>query len=236
LLSEAVSDAEITVLSTHLAKYQPTVPAIFAGGKRITDVSIQALAKHVLVGNTVNLQRIYLQSTRMSDFGAGAMAQALLSNATLTVLSLTNCNITHHGAEKLANGLRRNSTLTRLDLKHNSIGNRGLRAIVTAIHDPPHPSLVSLNVGSNEISDYGLSTLTSFARLEELHLANNNITDHGALDLAKACLENHGLRWLSLQGNQLSPKGIQALTLFLLPSVGVLESDSQRRVTLHNST
>jgi Ran GTPase-activating protein (RanGAP) involved in mRNA processing and transport len=231
LLSETVGDAEIAVLSTHLAKYQPTVPAIYAGGKGITDESVQALAKDVLVSNTVNLQRIYLQNTRMSDFGAGALAQALLSNSTLTVLSLTNCNITHEGAEKLANGLRRNSTLTRLDLKRNLIGDRGLRAIVTAIHDPPHPSLVSLNVGSNGISDYGLSTLTSFALLEELHLANNNITDRGALECAKACLENHRLRWLSLQGNQLSPKGIQALTLFL-PSAGVLESDSQRSVTI----
>jgi Ran GTPase-activating protein (RanGAP) involved in mRNA processing and transport len=230
LLSETVGDAEIEVLSTHLAKYQPIVPAIYAGGNRITDESIQALTNDVLAGNTVNLQRIYLQNTRMSDFGAGMLAQALLSNSTLTVLSLTNCNITYEGAEKLANGLRRNSTLTRLDLKRNSIGDRGLRAIITAIHDPPHRSLVSLNVGSNGISDYGLSTLTSFAVLEELHLTNNNITDRGALECAKACLENHGLRWLSLQGNQLSPKGIQALSLFL-PFAGVLESDSQRSVT-----
>jgi Ran GTPase-activating protein (RanGAP) involved in mRNA processing and transport len=228
LLSETLGETEIAVLSAHLAKYQPTVPAMFAGGKRITGRSIQEFAKHVLVGNAVNLQRIYLQNTRMSDCGAIALAQALLSNSTLTVLSLADCDITHEGAEKLADGLRRNSTMTRLDLKHNSIGDRGLRAIITAIHDPPHPSLVSLNVGHNQISDYGLSTLTSFARLEELHLGNNNITDYGALDLAKACLEKHGLRWLGLEGNQLSPKGIQALTLFL-PYSGILESDNQKR-------
>jgi len=227
LLPHSLGDVEITVLSSHLAKYKPTVPAIFAGGRGITGQAIQQLAKLVLTDNAVKLHRLYLQTTNISDFGAGVLSQSLLFNSTLTVLSLANCNITHNGAEKLANGLRRNSTLKRLDLKQNSIHDPGILSIMTAIQNPSHPSLVSLNVGSNEISDYGLSTVTSFACLEELHLGNNNITDYGALDLAKVCLEEHSLRWLTLSGNRLSPKGIQALAIFL--SSALLDSDDQQQ-------
>jgi len=69
--------------------------------------------------------------------------------------------------------------------------------------------------------------MAPITRLEELHLADNNITDAGALDLAKACMDSTSIHWLTVTGNRMTWKGIQTLSLFL-PNEFVLESDQQK--------
>jgi len=96
-------------------------------------------------------------------------------------------------------------------------------------------ALKSLNVSSCGITDHGLSLSWAPLDLEELHLGNNDITDLGALELAKSlCISSsgqqtngRGLRWLGLSGNRLTWKGIQTLKLFL-PASSVLEADNQQ--------
>ena len=112
--------------------------------------------------------------------------------------------------------------------------------------------LQSLNVSDNGITDAGLFLLRTLsllslasAQLEELHLANNDISDLGALELCQLlCCHSktrssssgqtltskralHCLTWLDVSCNRISPAGSKALRLFL-PARAILEADQQR--------
>jgi Ran GTPase-activating protein (RanGAP) involved in mRNA processing and transport len=231
LLSCKLSDEEIMALAKHLAQYRPRVSTAYLGGHGVTARSMKVLAKDVLANNHVNLQRLHLQHTRVGDEGAGALAEALLSNSNLRTLTLFDCSISPEGAKLLAHTLAQNKSLTQLNLHKNAIGNRGAQELFTALVDPPHPSLVVLNLEQNEISDGALLQFQSFGRLQQLNIASNNFTDRAALDLAKACFNSLAngtlqLSWLTVSNNSISKKGLKALALFL-PDGLVLENDGQ---------
>ena len=259
---------------------------------RLTSRGVISLCQDVLATNSkaaARIERLYLEGAPLvSDRGAAAIAQALLTNSSLRVLSLTACGITEDGAKRLANGLRRNKTLVRLNLTGNQIGDVGVLQLLRAILEhkssfdnddededddfdevyqssnsnttstnmnkgnyipQPHPSLRALNVSRNGLTDQGLALCPAMVGLEELNLSHNEITDLGALDLAKACCRCGGggggassgcstpqqsnLRWLLLSHNRLTSKGIQALELFL-PIPHVLDADHQYDVTTIN--
>jgi len=241
---------------------------------RLTSRGIISLCQDVLATKSkaaARIERLYLEGAPLgSDRGAATIAQALLTNSSLRVLSLTACGITEDGAKRLANGLRRNKTLVRLNLAGNYIGDAGVQQLLRAILEHkssfdnddeddaddfdevyqssnsnttstnlskgdyiarPHPSLRALNVSRNGLTDQGLALCPAMVGLEELNLSHNEITDLGALDLAKACCcgatqQQNILRWLLLSHNRLTSKGIQALQLFL-PTPHVLDVDHQ---------
>jgi NLR family CARD domain-containing protein 3 len=222
------SDEELIAISRHLSKYKPKVTTAMFGGTQVTFRGITILAQEVLSTNSAHLQRLYIRNAPITDIGAAALAQALASNTTLRCLSLAKCHITEDGAKMISNSLRRNSTLTRLSLEVNQIGDKGFREICEAILDPPHPSLISLNVSQNGITDHGLACLLSITKLDELHLGGNNlVTDFGALSLAMAVYGNQTLRWLNVCKTGLSCKGIKVLQMFLHTPY-VLDHDSRQ--------
>ena len=188
LSSKDMGDDEVVALSAHLASCKPRVTTLWIDGKRLTGRGIASLSRDVLATNEVKLERLYLQDTLLGDNGAAALAQALLTNATLRVVSLIECEITADGARKLANAIRRNRTLVRVNLRGNRIGDVGVREVLGAVLvEPPHPTLKAINVSENGITDEGLHlTSCPFDFVEELHLAHNEITDVGALELAKS--------------------------------------------------
>lgn len=225
-------DEEIIVLSNQLSRHRKTkVTAAFLHGDRVTDRGICALADNVL-GNSkaAQIQRLYLVGcTSLTDKGVLALSAALSKkHCPLTCLTLNDCNIGLQGAELLSDAMERNTKMERLSLESNSLGDVGAKSVLSAALNPPHPSLVSLNLANNHISDEALLLLGPLTKLEELHLDCNDISDSGALDLAKSVMGSQSLRWLNLRQNLLSRKGIQALNLFL-PNTYVLESTDQRR-------
>jgi Ran GTPase-activating protein (RanGAP) involved in mRNA processing and transport len=224
----AVGDEELIAVGAHVAKFQPQVSVCIINGSLLSNWGISTFAKEVLATNQGQIDRLYLDGcASLGHEGVGDLAQAVFSNVSLRLLSLTGCGISPEGAKKLANALSRNHTLIRITLSNNRIGDKGFRDIVDAILDPPHPSIKSLNVSNNHITDQGLVLLPTFNVLEELVANKNSITDKGALDIAKACIGSKPtLRWLGLSHNMISKRGIQALKLFL-PSTTILDADEQ---------
>lgn len=223
LSSKYIGDDEVIAISHHVAKYHPHVLTLVLSGDRLTSRGVIGLTKEVLSPNAVKVDRLYVSDSAAGDSGAGALAQALLTNTSLTVLSLMRCEITADGARMLANALRRNRTVARLNLRGNRIGDNGARELWSGILERPDCSIRALNLSKNGISDRGL-LFSTFATLEELHLGENEITDFGALDIAKACIGADRLHWLNVSCNRISPKGIQALRLFV-PSSTMFEHD-----------
>jgi Ran GTPase-activating protein (RanGAP) involved in mRNA processing and transport len=70
---------------------------------------------------------------RVSDPGAAAVANALLSHTSLARLDLSYNNIHNDGASALANAIKANKYLNYLNLSHNPISADGLKALIEAI-------------------------------------------------------------------------------------------------------
>ena len=113
----------------------------------------------------------------------------------------------------LAAALQQNKSLTRLSLESNVIGDAGANAILVAAL--LHERLASLNLGKNRLTDASVVNLPPIVRLQDLYLNDNDLSDMGALDLAKAVMHSESLRWLELRSNRLTTRGIAALNLFL---------------------
>lgn len=211
-------DNELIYLASHLAKHQPTVTTAFFSSSRVSDRGVVALARNVLCNkNAASVQRLYCKGfVQVSVTGIRAIADSISQNGCLLVcLTLASCNIQNKGASILADALEKNTTITRLDLEGNRISDVGAKAIFAAVLDPPHPRLLSLNLAYNQLSDDALVLLGRLIRIEDLQLEGNEISDRGALDLAKAGMGSTSLRWLNLASNRLSFKGIQMLNLYL---------------------
>lgn len=242
LQSRDYGDEELVVLSRHLAKHRPKVTTAFFYNSSITDRGVMALARDVLSNReAAQIQRLYCHGlVKLSDRGVAAIAQSLVAvvaatNQTtmdhrcpLLCLTLSGCNITPQGAKLLADAFERNSSLTRVNLERNRISDAGAKAIFAAVLNPPHPSLVALNMAHNRLSDNALLLMGPLVRIQDLQLEGNEISDAGALDIAKAVMGSTSIQWINLSGNHLSLKGIQALRLFLR-NESMLECTDQRK-------
>ncbi|KAL7555366.1 hypothetical protein ACA910_020236 [Epithemia clementina (nom. ined.)] len=233
-LNLKVGDEEMICICQHLDRYRPILPLVtfqgFDGSGAVTSRGVEALAK--TVRQNINLNRLRLQNTLMGDIGAAAIAQALVYNHNLTVLSLTSCALTDQGARFLANTLkRRGCTIQRLDLKMNRIGDRGAKELFEAISQAEQSTTYSLNLSYNRLTDVCFGALSTFEPLKEVHLGYNMITDRGALDMAKVCMNSRNLGRLHVPGNFMTKKGVQALNLFIPEDIGIYESGNQRPLT-----
>lgn len=232
LQSKDYGDEEIVVLAKQLSKYgRATITTATFDSPKITDRGLCTLANEVLSNcRAAQVQRLYLYGcTKFSEKAVRAVASALKKkHCPLICLCLNNCNIGDKGAEILSDAIQENKKLTRFSVESNAISDAGARSILSVALDPPHPSLVSLNLAKNQLTDEALSSLKPLIGLEELHLDGNYLTDISALDLAKSVMGSDSIVGLNLRRNRLSARGIQALELFL-PDSFVLDGSDQRQ-------
>jgi Ran GTPase-activating protein (RanGAP) involved in mRNA processing and transport len=210
-----ITDLEVSFLVHTLGKYNPErLQSIWLAGQHISDESIVQLCRIYLAENP-SLQRFYLKNVNLESAGINAISQALCTNSNLRVLSISNCGLTAlAGAGVLAIALKHNSTIQRINLQGNDIGDEGFRMLWDAIRRP-HPSIISLNVSNNQLTDASVSSMYSTEDLQELYLNGNQITDKGALDLAKAIMDRTMLKILSIGNNTLmTHRGKTTLRLF----------------------
>ena len=215
-------DDEIRLLAQALHTHRPPVSSIqIPSSSRVTDDGIAMLARLCL--QEIRVVRFYLYGcSHLSSAGIRHIGKALkATRCPLECLTLSSCSIDGDLGVSLAEDLQHNTSLKKLSLSDNRLGDKGAKAILTAaLH---HPTLEYLNVSRNHMSDAALVGLSPIERLQRLLLHDNDITDAGALDLAKAAMHSQSIGWLKLTGNAgITRKGVQALQLFL-PNEFVLE-------------
>jgi hypothetical protein len=123
-----------------------------------------------------NLQELYFGYQNVwqaPKFDIGQLAEALTTNSTLTVLSLSRNKLNDDDAILLAVALGNNSTLEYLDLKENKIGDVGACAIAS----------MAAKIGSG---------------LKSLSLVNNPFGELGVSDFLKAVLKKTNLMQIQL--------------------------------------
>ena len=137
------------------------------------------------MSNKYKLSKINLNNNPLKDAGLRSIAQGLIDNDTLRVITLQNVGISQNCIPDLANCLQNKKFLTKLLLDGNIIGVDGARALAKGIKD-------------NE-------TLTN------LHLSDCLIMEDGAKELAKSLENKRNLLVLDLTNNKIMSDGCIAI-------------------------
>lgn len=98
---------------------------------------------------------IDLDNNPLGDSEVSKLAYALMTNSTVHILSLRNCNITNKAVQTLADCLQRNTVITALYLDANRISREGCATLSTALIKNETLSVLTLN-RNHDLGDKGV--------------------------------------------------------------------------------
>nr|XP_047915391.1 leucine-rich repeat-containing protein 34 isoform X7 [Anser cygnoides] len=186
----------------------------------LTDVGAKHMATFLQENST--LWYLNLMFNDIGTSGAELIAKALHRNETLVYLRMTGNKIGNQGGMYFASMLQINSTLEKLDLGDCDLGTQCLIAIATALTQNKSVKAINLNrpllySQEEETTVHVASMLKNNSSLVELHLCKHEIKSFGVERLCEALYENCSLRyldlsWLSVVSNNISGKGLVALS------------------------
>ena len=156
----------------------------------------------------LQLATLVLNNNGFGEMGVKKLAEALVSNTSLSFLDLDGCGVGDQGAVTLAKVLQQNRNLTHLRLSGDA---------TNTLSDDEYESYADGRtlVRAKDITDEGLQALADAivagAQLQELRLRCNRIGPSGARILAAALLETETLRILDLETNLFGDEGAQVI-------------------------
>ena len=202
-------------------KNTPNLAELHISGP-IGDDDVGLLSREVLCGLR-SLERVTLELNECSDDGCVHIAGLIEHRKSIKHLSLLLNNVGERGAQVLAEGLSRSSLLsltmyaTQLDLHDRSIGDTGAGHIAATIKH--HPTLTSLCLAQNQLSNMGLSCIIEnlpSSKIEELDLRTNLIDCDGAKLISSFLSQNSTLKRLILNENhRIRSDGVKEIALSL---------------------
>ena len=264
---KGVGDANMLPV-IHVLENLPTVETIDFSDNRLTDESLMPLALKLtklqnltslnLSDNKIDdssqvimdylrnkdckLKSLYLDAADVDDNECCNLAQAILENESIEILSLRNnligkdelLNVVNPdletGGEALGEMLCHNQTITELDVSWNFI--RLDSACQLADSLLLNNTLVTLKLAYNAFGDlptqYLGKALKENRTMKYIDMSYNSITPRSATVLANALIHNDVLETLILDGNTLGEVGAQAV-------VGAVQRSSNERRNLNVS-
>ncbi|KAL7403948.1 hypothetical protein ABVT39_007641 [Epinephelus coioides] len=167
------------------------------------------------------LQRLSLNSCRLSAECCRSLTSALSSSSDLKELDLSYNYLMDQGAELLSDWLRKpQCRLKTLRLAHCQFTERGCAALGSSLKSNP-AHLRVLDLTGNDLRDSDVTNLCEFLAeprcgLETLRLAGCKFTERGCAALGSSLKSNPAhLRVLDLTGNVLIDGGVTKLCEFL---------------------
>lgn len=189
------------------------------------------------IGNLVALRRIQkldLHGNLLYDKGVSEIVDTILASKRRIVLQMLNLGsnwVGPVGGQKVAELIARLPRLRTLDLSCNPIGEgfrlmragqameeldlstckmdvHGIESLLSA-----GAALSVIRIGGNYVRDLGAQAVAQFIlrlggrKLYELRMEDNEITETGALALAKACVKAYALQHIDMAGNLIGPHG-----------------------------
>ncbi|XP_040109708.1 NACHT, LRR and PYD domains-containing protein 8 [Oryx dammah] len=161
------------------------------------------------------LERLSLESCDLTPLSCGSLAFSLVSNQSLTHLSLAENALQDDGVKQLWNILRHfPSPLQRLVLRNCALTSECCQDIASALDK--NKNLRSLDLGCNSLRDNGVvllcqPLLNPDSGLQVLELEECQFTSACCPALTSVLLHNRTLRHLDLSGNGVGLRGAKLL-------------------------
>jgi len=174
---------------------------------------IQVEMENADKSETVN--EIFIRGWKVESQIMDVFQQCLPTLVNLTSLNLWSCGLNSESIEALANFLPSCANLKNLNLDGNVVKEESFDKLILT----ENTLLQSLSLRNCCITDKGASLLGKAIgetkrqnnKLLTLNLSSNDITDIGAIEIAKGLRTNRNLLVLNLSGNQIEDAGAEAL-------------------------
>ena len=231
-----------------------TLKKLGLGNNKIPQEACDELA--LAIKSNKHLKKLWLNDNNLHS-SANVILNSLTIITTLTVLSLSNNQITQEADEALASVIMHNTGLEELHLDGNSLGvgtlkvAKALQHITTlkklglgnnkipqeacdelalAIKSNKHLEILGLNDNSLLSSaNIILNSLTAITTLTFLNLGNNQITQEADEALGSVIMHNTGLEELHLDGNSLGVGTLKvAKALQHITTLRILDLDNNK--------
>eukprot|EP00047_Mylnosiga_fluctuans_P012725 m.27554 g.27554 ORF g.27554 m.27554 type:complete len:525 (-) comp4434_c1_seq1:60-1634(-) len=189
----------------------PTITRLRIQGIPFTSVGIEHVARGFL-SLYGRITEFSLRDCGLDDNAAAIIAECLPHAYDLTVVNLSENNITSRGLVPILDALAC-TRIAKLNMSGNPLRETGVAALATFLGKCA--SLQALAIDLVDMGNAGIERLAIAIRhnktLRELHIAENNIDQRGIMSLARAMEENRGLRVLDLHANSIESEGCSTL-------------------------
>lgn len=155
-----------------------------------------------------NLMSLRLSNVRLKDDGAVCLATAM-QESELKEVDVNGNGIGPRGCVAISNALT-DCGVGKLDISRNQIGSEGMKCLSRVLTRHP-TTLVSLNVGYNEIGDEGGMSLVNViekVRLESLFLCQNKMSRNTIAAICGAVVKANTLEEISFSGHEVPMEAI----------------------------
>ncbi len=167
LLNCGLLDTGCQILFDALKESNHSLRHLYLSANGITPVGLQSVREFYSSGRS-QLETLFLGCNRIGDEGAKLIAECLEHDKSLLTLNLPSSRIGSEGMKHLAASLIRHDRICVLDLGYmratldlgelgNCVGDEGAAYLASYVEHSP--SLVSLNVTHNHITERGMRAL-----------------------------------------------------------------------------
>ncbi|KAL7835351.1 hypothetical protein SRHO_G00276980 [Serrasalmus rhombeus] len=181
---------------------------------RLTDNDLLVLSKTLRSDLTV--KALDLRYNRISDEGAGHLADLIQENVALQSLDLLCNNIEVEGAERIAKSLHQNATLKRLRMTGNKIGNKGAMHFASMMQT--NTTLEELDVSDCDLATQSLIAfaivLNSNRSIRSINVSRAllfSLQEETAVHMARMLAVNQTLRELHMGKHGMTDSGVERL-------------------------
>jgi len=136
--------------------------ALFLAHNNITDQGLLLLAKQLQTDQIIQHLILSNNNIQVSEFAKAGMSDLLKINRTIGWLVFGHNNIHDQGLKNLGLALKENSSVKHLVLSQNAFSDDGFCFLLDCVID--HPTLESIFVAGNQLSDACLQPLASFMK------------------------------------------------------------------------
>ena len=191
---------------------------------KVTERAAEALA-HVISSNT-GLEELYLGNNQL-QLGVIKIATALNIISSLKILDLQHNNIPEQVAGNLAGAISANTSLEKLWLSGNHLGS-SLVVVVNALKEILTLKELHLNDNKNRNEELAPSiryVVTKNKLIQSLLLSNNNLNDVGVMMIDQSLCKHSQLKCINLQGNNITKKSEEVIASVISSNTRLEELD-----------
>ena len=199
----------------------------------ITDEGAIAISECLKNNNT--LQKLDISYNQVSDVIIINILEFLHINTMLQVLVVSHNNITDNGAVAISEYLKNNSTLQELDISHNQVSDNGVTNISKSLQI--NTALQMFLISRNNISyDEEVPADKTF----QSHYKDDGIVTANKESINEAYIKKSALQKLNMSCNNISSKGVIALSNYLknntLQELTISWNDNNTPITILGDT
>ena len=216
-----LNDLGVIEIAQSLCK-SSTLKCINLQSNNITEKAAEALAS--VISSNTRLEELYLGNNQL-QLGVIKIANALKNISSIKVLDLRNNNINEQATNELAAVIRANNSLEELCLSGNYLGS-SIVVVVNALKEISTLKELALNDNKNRSEELALalaSVIEHNELIEMLLLRDNNLNDHGVIEIAKSLCKSSTLKCINLQSNNITEKAAEALASVISSNTGLEE-------------